>query len=71
MSVTNGIPVMVKCTGAAHSNPHIDNCIVCMPYWSEYPTCPEDGCGKKLRNMRTTERFGRVANCSQHGRFKL
>ena len=35
--------VIVKCTGAAHSNPHIDNCMVCLPYWGEIPTCPVDG----------------------------
>ena len=34
----------VPCTGAAHSNPHIDNCMCCAPRWGqvlvpvEYPT---------------------------------
>ena len=27
----------VKCTGEAHSNPFIDNCWTCMPFWGEYP----------------------------------
>lgn len=25
--------VLVPCTGAAHSNPHIDNCGICAPRW--------------------------------------
>jgi hypothetical protein len=37
----------IKCNGEAHSNPagH-DHCGVCMPYWGEYPVCPD--CGRKL-----------------------
>lgn len=31
---------IVKCQGEAHSNPYIDNCSRCMPYWGEYPVCP-------------------------------
>ena len=38
----------VKCTGEAHSNPYIDNCMVCLPYWGEYATCPD--CGRKLNH---------------------
>jgi hypothetical protein len=40
-------PKMVDCVGEAHSNPFIDNCWVCMPFWARYPTCSK--CGKKLR----------------------
>lgn len=29
--------VMVDCPGEAHSNPFIDNCMVCMPNWGHYP----------------------------------
>lgn len=29
-----------KCTGEAHSNPYIDNCMICMPFWESYPICP-------------------------------
>lgn len=29
-----------KCCGEAHTNPYIDNCMVCMPYWEFYPICP-------------------------------
>lgn len=24
---------LVPCTGEAHSNPHIDNCMQCAPFW--------------------------------------
>ncbi len=37
---------LVKCTGEAHSNPYIDNCMICAPYWEEYPAC--SNCGSKL-----------------------
>lgn len=30
----------VKCTGAAHTEPGIDNCGKCMPYWGGYAVCP-------------------------------
>lgn len=32
--------IWTKCIGEAHSNPHIDHCAICMPYWGEYPRCP-------------------------------
>lgn len=38
--------IWVKCNGEAHSNPHIDHCGVCMPYWGEYPKCPYCGSTK-------------------------
>lgn len=28
-----GIKLPKQCNGEAHSNPHIDNCSVCMPNW--------------------------------------
>jgi hypothetical protein len=28
-----GIEPITKCNGEAHSNPFIDNCMVCMPRW--------------------------------------
>lgn len=28
-----GLELPRKCTGEAHSNPHIDHCGVCMPNW--------------------------------------
>jgi len=44
-------PVIWKvCTGEAHGNPWIDHCGVCMPWWGEYPTCPE--CGRKVRETK-------------------
>ena len=27
------ISVVKECTGEAHNNPHIDNCMICMPRW--------------------------------------
>jgi hypothetical protein len=31
---------VVHCIGEAHSNPYIDNCSMCMPYWGHVPLCP-------------------------------
>jgi hypothetical protein len=28
-----GVAPLERCNGEAHSNPHIDNCGVCMPRW--------------------------------------
>lgn len=36
----------IDCEGDAHSNPHIDHCTVCLPFWEHYPACP--ACGFKL-----------------------
>lgn len=33
--------VWVKCNGEAHKNPFIDHCMVCMPFWENYPLCPD------------------------------
>lgn len=27
----------VRCTGEAHTNPHIDNCMMCAPMWGWHP----------------------------------
>lgn len=32
--------IWVKCKGEAHDNPLIDNCVMCAPFWEEYPVCP-------------------------------
>lgn len=40
----------MKCTGEAHKNPYIDNCIVCLPFWEEYPVCPK--CGRKAKKSK-------------------
>lgn len=37
---------MVTCTGEAHSNPFINHCTTCLPYWGRYPVCNQ--CGHKL-----------------------
>jgi hypothetical protein len=41
--------IWIKCNGEAHTNPHIDHCAVCMPYWGEFPKCPYCG-GTRLGN---------------------
>lgn len=41
----------IKCEGEAHSNPMIDHCGICMPYWAEFPVCPS--CGEKLRRTKS------------------
>jgi hypothetical protein len=28
-----GIEPLARCRGAAHENPHIDNCMTCAPRW--------------------------------------
>lgn len=45
------LAIWIKCNGEAHTNPFIDNCGICMPYWEEYPTCPM--CNRKIINSRT------------------
>jgi hypothetical protein len=54
--------VWVICTGEAHSNPYIDNCGVCMPYWGRYPMCP--ACNKKLKDT------GYCYGCRKHYEMK-
>lgn len=40
--------VEVKCTGEAHSNPYIDHCMVCLPFWGRYPMAvPKDHTGSE------------------------
>lgn len=35
---------IVECSGGAHSGDYDqDHCMICMPYWGNYPVCPEDG----------------------------
>ena len=48
---------MIKCTGEAHTNPYIDNCMVCEPFWGLIPICPD--CEDKLLpkgNCQTCEK---------------
>jgi hypothetical protein len=33
--------VLKACEGAAHSNPHIDNCMRCAPFWGVVAVLPE------------------------------
>jgi hypothetical protein len=41
-----------KCDGAAHTPEGIyqDHCMVCAPYWADYPTCPK--CGRKVNKIK-------------------
>jgi hypothetical protein len=38
--------VKQPCTGEAHSNAYIDNCMSCAPHWGYYYACPS--CTGKL-----------------------
>jgi hypothetical protein len=39
--------IVRECNGEAHSNPYIDNCGVCMPFWGSYPVAvPKDAPGE-------------------------
>jgi len=46
MAKTKREAIWKKCNGEAHSNFHIDHCMVCLPWWMWYPTCSQ--CGRKL-----------------------
>jgi len=38
------------CTGEAHKDEaHYDHCMVCLPYWGQYPVCPV--CGYKIQRL--------------------
>ena len=60
----------VDCNGAAHSNPFIDNCMVCLPYWGSYPVCPT--CSHTLRETQPkvwhegAVRKGYCRTCKKH-----
>lgn len=55
--------IWVTCTSEAHKNPFIDHCSVCLPYWREYPTCPD--CGHKVKyNQRLNNYFCKY--CKKH-----
>jgi len=41
--------IWIKCNGEAHSPAvagRIDHCGICMPWWEQYPICPD--CKKRL-----------------------
>jgi hypothetical protein len=48
----------IECKGEAHGNPYIDNCMICMPWWENYPICTK--CKRKL-----TEK-GFCRDCRKH-----
>lgn len=56
-----------KCNGEAHSNPHIDHCGVCMPWWGEYPLCPY--CGTSPRRNSGGEK-ARCRGCGKYFTMK-
>lgn len=58
----------VLCTGEAHSNAYIDNCMLCSPFWRQYPTCTS--CGFKLKR---TPKFYRCKNkaCTDNGFYSI
>jgi hypothetical protein len=62
-------PIWVKCKGEAHSNPYIDNCGVCMPYWETYPICPK--CRYKLTGTGKCTGCGKFYNIKQDIETKI
>lgn len=61
--------VWIKCNGEAHSNPFIDNCGVCLPYWENIPTCPTDGAKlveTSQANWEAGTRVGYCRACKKH-----
>jgi hypothetical protein len=59
------------CTGEAHSNAYIDNCMSCAPHWGYYYTCPS--CTGKIDPSKTGY-FGTCRNedcLSYKERFSL
>jgi len=55
--------IWIKCNGEAHSNPWIDHCMVCLPYWEDIPTC--SSCGGKLEINRQ-KRTAWCKQCKKH-----
>lgn len=47
---------IVKCTGEAHSNAHIDNCGMCAPLWAIRALCPDCSEPLKLGKRRLVDR---------------
>lgn len=47
---------VVPCTGEAHSNPHIDNCMVCAPLWAEVVIPVECATLEEWRNLSVEAR---------------
>jgi hypothetical protein len=56
----------IECIGEAHSNPYIDNCMICLPYWGNYPVCPI--CRTKVK---TTKRKHYTYYCSDCKKYLL
>lgn len=47
-----GTVLYIDCTGAAHTNPFIDNCGICAPYWERIPLCEKHRWKLSIRGMR-------------------
>jgi hypothetical protein len=50
-----------KCCGEAHSNPYIDNCWTCAPFWELFPACPD--CAGTLTRV-ASKQARQVARCT-------
>lgn len=57
--------VWKPCNGEAHSNPFIDNCWICMPFWGEFPACPSCGSGLGRVNADTKMQFRKCPKCGK------
>lgn len=53
--------IWIKCNGEAHSNPYIDNCGSCMPFWGKFPICPS----RRHDTLNLTEK-GYCRICKRH-----
>ncbi len=62
MKRTDGVFAIVEeCHGEAHSNPFIDNCMVCAPQWGIILKCAN--CGEWLHYNRQAKLIRRCAKC--------
>lgn len=48
-----------RCTGEAHSNPYVDHCWMCAPFWEMFPACPD--CLSVLKTPAHGQTPGRTA----------
>lgn len=57
-----------KCWGEAHRpDVHgcIDNCMVCMPYWEEFPICPNCS-ANSVRKYKLAKPSGYCKSCKKY-----
>lgn len=55
-----------ECNGAAHSNPFIDHCMVCLPSWGKIYRCPADNTRLTETTTPTLGYVGYCPTCRKH-----